>query len=201
MSTVFDYWRASLIYLLVRFGDLRDGTRFFLIKLFAAFVALNLVCFWSALLTTYPHLIVGPEADELVLMQVPVGVLGGLFDFLSLFVTLHIAQRAVASADNTRYLAYLSVDLAIAVLASFWVLVVFTVSGWFVDIVLAAPETLGDRTVLYQARVSAAIAHPLHIHNLKNIYFGVVMGASAMLPTLIHMLHAATAFRRWLRTA
>jgi hypothetical protein len=63
------------------------STRYFLPKTFLFFVALNLACFWWALLTAYPNLMSGPGADEYILMGFPVAVLGALFDSLSLLVT------------------------------------------------------------------------------------------------------------------
>ncbi|MFT5539720.1 MAG: hypothetical protein ACI82H_001244 [Alphaproteobacteria bacterium] len=59
-----------------------------------------------------------------------------------------------------------------------------------VNLVLSLPETLADRQVLYKGRFWAAYLNPFHPDNLRNIYFGIVMGASAMLPTLIHLFHA-----------
>ena len=37
----------------------------------------------------------------------------------------------------------------------------------------------------YSSKVNDAIQNP--IRNIKNIYFGMVMGLSAMLPTLMHI--------------
>ena len=44
------------------------------------------------------------------------------------------------------YIAHLSIDLVIAVLATFWVILVFIVSGWIVSFV----ETLGQPEELIQ---------------------------------------------------
>lgn len=190
---VFARWRTSLLGLLDWFGSLRARTRAFYSKLLVIFVGLNLTCFWWAVLTAYPDKMLSFEAREIALMSLPVSVLGGLFDFLSLFVTLTIARRAVASDSNAAYVGYLSIDIVIAVAATAWVLIVFTVSGWLVNLMLSLPETLGQREELYKGRFWRALLDPLHPDNLRNIYFGVVMGASAMLPTVIHLFHATRA--------
>ena len=85
------------------------------------------------------------------------------------------------------YIAYLSVDLMIATLAAFWVLFVFMVSGWLVSAILSVPETLEARHMLYQHRLFNALQYPTQKESLKNIFFGIMMGGSALLPTLIHI--------------
>ena len=99
---LFANWRQSLVRLLAWFEALRVRTPHFHKKLFALFIGLNLACFWWALLTAYPEKLLTYEAREITLMSVPVSVLGGLFDFLSLFVTLHIARRALEAAAAGR---------------------------------------------------------------------------------------------------
>lgn len=198
---MFAHWRDSLFQVLRWFEDISERTRFFYVKAFAFFVCLNFLCYWWAVLTAYPNLMLGTEAREVVLMSPSVGVLGGLFDFLSLFVTLYMARRAIATESNLGYLGYLSVDFVIAILATLWVLFVFTVSGWLVNLMLSLPETLSDREHLYTGRFQAAITNPLNPESLRNIYFGIVMGASAMLPTLIHLFHAGRALVRVARPA
>ncbi|MAF49052.1 MAG: hypothetical protein QF393_20905 [Rhodospirillales bacterium] len=84
-------------------------------------------------------------------------------------------------------MGYLSVDLIIAVVATFWVLFVFVVSGWIVNLILANPETFEARTVLYENRFLGALTDPFGARNARNIYFGVIMGVSALLPTLFHV--------------
>ncbi|MGY9005655.1 MAG: hypothetical protein ACKVJQ_06115 [Alphaproteobacteria bacterium] len=201
MSHIFAHWRDSLLSLLNRFEAYRKATPFFLAKAYGFFVALNLGCFWWALVTAYPKKIFGVEGLEIFLMQFPVGLLGGLFDFLSLFITLFIAKRAIKSNNNFAYIGYLSIDLVIAGLATLWLLFVFTISGWFVNLVLSLPETFVDRTNLYNGRVHRAFFNPFAPENIKNIYFGILMGASAMLPTLIHGFHALKAIGRKLGPA
>jgi hypothetical protein len=192
-SALFARWRRSLADLLIWFDGLRGRTASFHKKLFAVFVGINMGCFWWALLTAYPEKMLTYEAREIVLMSVPVAIMGGMFDYLSLFVTLWIARRALRASSNAVFVACLSIDLAIAVAATFWVLFVFTVSGWLVNLALALPETLGQREQLYKGRFRSALDNPFHPESLRNLYFGIVMGASAMLPTLIHLYHAARA--------
>jgi len=185
-SLAFEFWRQSLRHFLEVFEEYRDSTRFFYAKVFAAFALLNFTCYWWALTTAYMELLFTDELREFVLISFPVGVLGAVFDCLSLLVTLYIIRRAIATQSNVKYLSYLSVDIGIAILATFWVLFVFLVSGWLVSLIIAQPESLSSRTSLYQGRLYAALMDPFASGNLKNIYFGVIMGASALLPTLVH---------------
>ncbi len=196
LSDVFSHWRGSLLRFHDWFEVRRTSTRNFRLKTFMFFVILNLGCYWWALLTTYPKLLGGPRAEEYVLMGFPVAVLGAMFDSLSLLVTLYIVKRALSSTSNLSYLGYLSVDLVIAVLATFWVLFAFMVSGWVVSLILAIPETFEARTVLYEGRVWSVFNDPFSADNLRNIYFGMVMGASALLPTLFHLFLAGRSLVR-----
>lgn len=189
-STVFSCWRNSLLHLYTWFEALRGRTRHFYVKAFAVFAVLNLACFWWALLTAYPDLVFGYKSEEYILTGFPVAVFGAVFDSLSLLVTLYIIRRALASTSNLNFFGYLSIDLLIAVLATFWVLFVFIISGWLVDLVLAQPETLMDRRHLYQGRLIGALRDPFGHQNIRNIYFGAIMGASALIPTLLHIVLA-----------
>lgn len=201
MSRVFTQWRQSLLQLIARFERRAAETRRFYSRLFAIFIGLNFGCYWWALLTAYPEKMASYEAREIALMSVPVSLLGGLFDFLSLFITLLIARRAIASTSNAAYIGYLSIDVVIALAATAWVLFVFTISGWLVNLALSLPETLGQREALYKGRFWSVLMDPFHPGNLRNIYFGVIMGASAMLPTLVHLCHALRAVARAVRPA
>ncbi len=186
-KTTFGYWRASLQYVLVKFQEIKSNTSHFYSKVFVVFAVLNLGCYWWALLTAYPGQVFGHKSLEYVLMGFPVALLGALFDCLSLLVTIAIVKQALNAKTNSSYVFYLSIDLAIAVAATFWVLFVFTVSGWVVGYLLANPETIAARVWLYEGRVKGAINHPTNPNSLRNIYFGVIMGASALLPTLLHL--------------
>lgn len=194
--TVFSHWRQSLLYLYNRFERLRRGTRYFYAKAFAVFVALNLACFWWAFLTAYSNLLFHEKAREYALTGFPVAVLGAVFDCLSLLVTLYIVRRALASKSNLSFFGYLSVDLLIAILATLWVLFVFILSGWLISLIVAHPETLVERRHLYENRLWGAFENPFARHNLKNIYFGTIMGASALIPTLVHIFLACRSLLR-----
>jgi hypothetical protein len=195
-STIFSYWRESLLHLYTWFESLRSRTEYFYLKTFLVFIALNLACFWWAFLTAYPDLLLTPKAKEYVLIGFPVAIFGAVFDSLSLLVTLLIIRRAIASSSNLSFFGYLSIDLFIAVLATFWVLFVFIVSGWLVDLVLAQSETLVDRGHLYKGRLRGVILNPFSLESIRNIYFGIIMGASALLPTLLHTFLAGRSLVR-----
>ncbi len=194
--TLFSFWRISLENFLRWFENLRASSRYFFPKIFLIFVIINLGCFWWALLTAYPGHLLTPKANEHILIGFPVSFLGAIFDSLSLFVTIFIIRRALASDNNLVYLGFLSVDLLIAVLATFWVLFAFIVSGWLVSALLAIPETMGSRTTLYEGRLASLLNDPFGADNLRNVYFGMVMGASALLPTLFHLFLAGKSLMR-----
>ncbi|MFT5539719.1 MAG: hypothetical protein ACI82H_001243 [Alphaproteobacteria bacterium] len=118
LSGTFILWRASLARLLAWFDGRASAGHLFYPKLFSLFIALNMGCYWWALLTAYPEKMWTYEAPEILLMSLPVSVLGGMFDFLSLFVTLFMARRAIASTSNTAYIGYLGIDLVIAIAAT-----------------------------------------------------------------------------------
>lgn len=186
MSKIFVLWRRSLTETLHYLNGMKAQTRFFYLKVFVAFIIVNLVCFWWALLTTYPQLLSSYKADEYILMSGPVAVMGAMFDSLSLLVTIYIIKKALASPSNASYLGLLSIDIAIAVLATFWVLFAFVASGWLISLILDRPETMDYRMSLYEGRAWSAILNPFSPENIRNIYFGLIMGASALLPTLFH---------------
>jgi hypothetical protein len=127
----------------------------------------------------------GHDALQTLFVQLPVGLLGGAFDFLSFFVTLFVVRHALATKRAATYLGDLSVDAVIAVVATFWVLFVFSFSGWLFNLVAEIPESLAARNAQYQYRMEQALINPLG--SWRNITFGLIMGASAMLPTLIHL--------------
>ena len=110
-----------------------------------------------------------------------------LFDSLSFFVTIWIIRRALASNKTSEYIFHLSLDFVIAVLATFWVLFVFTFGGWLISLWETAPEQLADRGTKYTNRAIQAIQDPTGRENAKNIYFGLIMGVSAALPTCLHI--------------
>jgi len=148
------------------------------------------------MITAFPNLVFGSTFGYYFKIQFPVGILGALFDSLSFFITIYIIQKALKTTDDRVYIAHLSIDVLIAILATFWVILVFIVSGWIVSFfeTLNQPieiieqydhETdLFERTNKYANTVNEAIKNPTR--NLQNIYFGIIMGLSAMIPTLIH---------------
>ncbi len=115
-------------------------------------------------------------------------------DSLSFFVTLLIIRRALHASKNLEYITHLSLDLVIAILAIFWVLFVFSFSGWIVhllgpaQLVQKTPLVQNDlvrRNVVYTGLLVDALEKPAD--NTRNIYFGFIMGISAILPTCGHI--------------
>jgi hypothetical protein len=145
--------------------------------------------------TAFPSLLHGNAVYHYFKLQFPVGLLGALFDSLSFFVTVFIIRRALRSQSSAEYVAHLSLDLVIAILATFWVLFVFSFSGWLVSLAEAKPELLADRNRQYENMLSEAIINPAG--NLRNIYFGLIMGVSASLPTCLHLY---LFFQSWVRS-
>lgn len=139
------------------------------------------------MLIAFPELILGSSRLEYFLLQFPVGFLGGLFDSLSLIVTIFMIKRAIYSHSNFMYLAHLSIDIIIAFLATMWVLFVFIFSGWIISFLLFNPESLIIRKEVYEDRVFSALNNPSGEKEIKNIFFGIVMGFSAMIPTIFHI--------------
>ena len=185
MSLVFETWKVSLGRLLDYYDTHRGSLLTFFPKLFLFFVMVNIVFYWWAMFTAFPELTVGRAGVHYFRVQFPVGFLGALFDSLSFFVTIFIIRRAVRTRSSLEYVSHLSVDLIIAILATFWVVFVFSVSGWIISLVEAAPQSLAARNDRYEQMVVDAVARPTH--NLRNIYFGLIMGISALIPTLTHV--------------
>lgn len=185
MSNIIEIWRESLKRLLHFYETKRGPLMIFYPLLFLFFILINLACYWWAMYTAFPELTVGGAGQYYAKVQYPVGVLGALFDSLSFFVTIFIIRRAINSTKASEYIGHLSIDLIIAILATFWVLFVFTFSGWFINYVQATPQSLSGRTDRYQQMATDALANPTG--NLRNIYFGLIMGISAMIPTCTHI--------------
>ncbi len=226
----FDVWKSKLLALLGFYEDYRARTKHFLPYLFLFFIGLNVACYWIAMITAFPERAFSSVWLRYFLIQFPVGLFGALFDFFSFFVTVFIVKRAISSKTKLSFLAHLSIDLVIAVLATMWVLIVFSISTWTVDtlafdlgerrpvIVTKTTEVaqstkshvggpkrpapasrqqtkprlqesyLKKRSAGYKRRLIDAIQEPFAPENLKNIYFGLLMGASAMLPSLAHIV-------------
>ncbi len=180
-------WKQSLARLLDYYEAHRGSLVTFFPKLLIFFTLLNMSCYWLALLTAYPEDAFGDERVHYFLLQFPVGILGALFDSLSFFITVWIAKRAIKTTSLTHYLAHLSVDIVIAIVATWWVLFVFSFSGWLISFIQQSPESLAVRANQYEARVVAAVTNPTSRDSIRNIYFGIVVGISAMLPTFTHL--------------
>ena len=194
--TFISVWRQTLAYLLRYYEERRGDLRAFFVSLFIFFMGLNMFCYWWALLSAYP----GEFREEPVhyfLLQFPVGFLGAVFDSLSFFATIWIARRALRTISTRSYLCHLGIDLVIAVVATGWILMVFSVSGWLVSYIQFSPESLAERTSEYGGRLEAALRNPLR--HWRNVYFGIIIGISAMLPTLTHIGLSMYSVTRFLR--
>ncbi|MEO0769388.1 MAG: hypothetical protein AAFY72_08125, partial [Cyanobacteria bacterium J06649_4] len=116
-------WRKALSNLLTFYSRKRGSLVTFVPKLFLFFMLLNMTCYWLALITAYPQeLTVSGERWEYMIMQFPVGFLGAVFDTASFFITVWIARRALKTTSLPSYIAHLSIDVLIAIVATFWVL-------------------------------------------------------------------------------
>ena len=199
----FDVWREDLAAILGKFETWRIDTNFYFLKVFIFFVLINDLAYWFAIATAYSEILT--KQDELVYyskVQFPVALLGALFDSLSLYITLLVVRRALFARSNLSYISHLSVDLIIAVLATFWVLFVFSISGWVVSLMPSdeiVAESLEERNKVYTDRAISAINNPTGEEEMKNIYFGIVMGLSAIIPTCIHLFYAIFSLRFFLK--
>ncbi|CAN5642803.1 hypothetical protein BH23CYA1_BH23CYA1_12270 [soil metagenome] len=192
-------WRRSLERLLNFYARKRGSLTSFFPKLFIFFMLLNMSCYWIAILTAYPQEAFGNERFEYMLMQFPVGFLGALFDSFSFFITVWIARRALKTTSLPSYIAHLSIDVLIAIVATFWVLMVFSISGWLVGTLQHSSQSLVESSAKYENRLTDAVKDPTGRQNIKNIYFGVMMGFSAMIPTMIHLYLSAQSVFLYLR--
>ena len=188
MTRIVAIWRESLHTVLDLYERRRGPLHVFFPLLFLFFIFLNVGCYWWGIFTAFPHYMQTHEAAHYVKLQFPVGILGALFDSLSFFVTIWIIRRALAAKKTLEYVMHLSLDLVIAVIATFWVLFVFTTGGWFISLFETVPEELTLRGEKYTTRAVQALQDPTGRENAKNIYFGIIMGVSAALPTCLHLL-------------
>jgi len=190
-------WRDSLHQVLDIYERKRGAIQVFFPLLFLFFIVLNIACYWWAIYTAFPYYMQTHEASHYVKLQLPVGILGALFDSLSFFITIWIIRRALASTKTSEYVFHLSLDFVIAILATLWVLFVFTFGGWIISLWESAPEQLAERGTTYTKRAVQALQDPTGRENAKNIYFGLIMGVSAALPTCLHLcLFFLSLFRR-----
>ena len=187
MKRIFAIWRDSLHTVLDYYERRRGSLITFFPLLFLFFVLLNMACYWLAIYTAFPIYMQTAERPHYLMLQYPIGFLGALFDSLSFFITIWIIRRALAAKNSIEYVMHLSLDLVIAIIATFWVLFVFTTGGWFISLFESVPEQLAHRSDKYIIRTMQAVQDPTGRENLKNIYFGVIMGMSAALPTCLHL--------------
>ena len=180
-------WKKYLITALKLFLEISKNTSYFRFKIVIFFISINILFYWIAMIAAFPELIFNSSSLEYFLLQFPVGILGGFFDSLSLIITLYIIKRAITSYSSFMYLAHLSIDFLIACIATMWVLFVFIFSGWLISFLILNPENLLLRKDIYEERVISAINNPTGKSEFKNIFFGIIMGLSAMLPTLLHL--------------
>ena len=197
-NSIISQWRRDLCLALSFYEKKRSKGDNFFLYLFGFFIFLNITCYWLAMMTAFPDLVFGNTFGYYFKVQFPVGILGALFDSLSFFVTIYIIRRALLAVDNKIYITHLSIDLIIAILATFWVVFVFIVSGWavsFIDTLGHSKEVLQTydhetnilkRTDKYVSNVNDALINPSK--NIQNIYFGFIMGFSAAIPTMIHFI-------------
>ena len=210
----FDIWREDLALLLREFETWHANTKCYFLKVFIFFVFINDIAYWFAIATAYPEIFTS-EKDlwYYTKVQVPVALLGALFDSLSLYITLLVVRRALFSRSNLSYISHLSIDILIAIAATFWVLFVFSISGWIASFVtnesaiitvsdsppIAKPKSLEARNKVYADRAMAAINNPTGKEEMRNIYFGIVMGFSAIIPTCVHICCALFSLRFFLK--
>lgn len=206
LATTFHDWREDLSKLLTWVKLKNKTISHFFLKLYAFFFLLNFGCYWLGMVFIFPTHVFGSPFLHYFKISLPVGVMGALFDSLSFYVTLWIIQHALNSRSSASYIFHLFLDFIIAILATFWVLFVFVISGWIVNQLegrsyehrddgsiyvvessdIQQKEQFEKRSNLYRARVEEAMQKPLK--NWRNILFGIIMGLSAMLPTSVHLL-------------
>ncbi len=185
MDSIIITWKENLKHLLVFYETKRGNIYVFFPLLFICFVLINIGCYWWAMFTAFPGLTHGSAGEYYFKIQFPVGFLGALFDSLSFFVTIYIIRNALCTEKGIQYVAHLSLDLIIAILATFWVVYVFSFSGWLIDLMDDAPQVLAERNAKYEGLLLDAVVKPGD--NMRNIYFGLIMGVSAMVPTCVHI--------------
>ena len=198
INQIIYYWRKDLRKVLFFYESKRSQGDHFFFVFVSFFILVNITCYWLAMVSAFPSLVFGKTFSYYFKVQFPVGIFGALFDSLSFFVTIFIIRRALLTINTKVYIAHLSIDLGIAILATFWVVFVFIVSGWAVSFIDTLGQTeqiiqtydhetsIDKRTNKYINTVNDALINPSK--NIQNIYFGLIMGISAMLPTMVHFI-------------
>ncbi len=167
MDSIITVWKVYLQQLMIFYEAKRGNIVTFYLFLFLFFVLINIACYWWAMFTAFPELTHGSAGAYYFKIQFPVGFLGALFDSLSFFVTIYIIQNALRTEKGIQYIGHLSLDLIIAILATFWVLFVFSFSGWLINLTNGAPQILTERNAKYEGLLLDAVAKPTD--NLRNI--------------------------------
>ena len=129
INQIIYHWRKDLRKVLFFYESKRSQGDHFFLYLFLFFILENITCYWLAMVSAFPSLVFGKTFSYYFKVQFPVGIFGALFDSLSFFITIFIVRRALLTINTKVYIAHLSIDLAIAILATFWVVFVFIVSG------------------------------------------------------------------------
>ena len=203
-NLIFDSWKEELSQLLQYIRIKQSSLNYFYPKLFLFFFLLNFGCYWLGMILIFPGHVFGYPFFHYAKISFPVGFMGALFDSLSFYITLLIITQAIKAKAISHYIFHLSLDFLIAIIATFWVLFVFVVSGWLINkmegksyktnsdgsIYVVKEKSQDDiqlkkRSEIYRARVEEAMQNPAK--NWRNIFFGIIMGLSAMLPTCIHL--------------
>ena len=196
LNKIVSLWKKDLNKILLFYKKRRFEGDYFFLYLFSFFILVNIGCYWFAMISAFPSLVFGTTFNYYFKVSFSVGILGALFDSLSFFITLFIIKKAIATTNSTIYIAHLSIDFIIAIIATFWVIFVFIISGWVVSyfetinqstefVKLYDHETnINKRADKYINTVNDALINPSK--NIQNIYFGAIMGLSAMIPTIIH---------------
>lgn len=185
MNPVVQHWQQTLESVYKYYRENRPRMLIFFPLLFLFSMAINDLSYWWAMITAFPDLVWGKWGYHYWKVQFPVAILGALFDSLSFFITIYIIKRAIEVRSTKNFLGHLSIDLGIAVAATFWVLFVFMISSWLIHMTETNIHSLAERSDVYSDRALDALKAPTE--NLRNIYFGMVMGISAMFPTLFHL--------------
>ena len=116
-QSVVQRWRKGLETLVLLYDIYRPRTSWFTLRIFVFFTLTNIVCYWLALATAFPFLLVSHKANEYFWLQIPVGFMGASFDTASFFITIWIAKNALSSTKTWTFILHLSLDLVIAFLA------------------------------------------------------------------------------------
>lgn len=178
-------WKKSLGRLLNLYEKVSDKNKLFFPVLFIFFLVLNISCYWFGVTTAFSELLQGSDRMYYFKIQFPVGFLGALFDSLSFYITIYIIRKALKTTSTLSYIGHLSIDLIIAMVATAWVLFVFWFSGWLISLTEVEPQQLVQRVETYENLVVEIVKNPWA--GWRNIYFGIIMGFSTMIPSLIHI--------------